>query len=55
MAKSILSEKLKEEYKEKHCIMLYMYDILVDVLKKADEYRLGNTEVLIQNDESERI
>ena len=55
MAKSILSEKLRGEYKNTHSIMLYMYDILVDVLIKADEYRLSDTEVLSKNGESERI
>lgn len=39
---SYLSELLPERFKDRHKLMLYSYDILVDILMKADKYGLSN-------------
>lgn len=43
MVKSIISEELPKKYIDRHSLMLYLYDILVDILKKADKYKLSET------------
>ena len=42
MAKSQISELLPTKYRKRHQLMLYLYDILVDMLVKADKYQLSN-------------
>ena len=42
MAKSLISELLPTKYRKRHELMLYLYDILVDMLVKADKYQLSN-------------
>ena len=42
MAKSHISELLPTKYRKRHQLMLYLYDILVDMLVKADKYQLSN-------------
>lgn len=42
MAQSYLSESLPKEHRRKHQLLLYSYDIIVDILKKADEYNLSS-------------
>lgn len=42
MAKSHISELLPTKYRKRHQLMLYLYDILVDMLVKADKYHLSN-------------
>lgn len=39
---SYLPELLLERFKDRHKLMLYSYDILVDILMKADKYGLSN-------------
>ncbi|EGF88390.1 hypothetical protein HMPREF0433_00638 [Gemella sanguinis M325] len=43
MVKNIISEELPKKYIDKHSLMLYLYDILVDILKKANKYKLSET------------
>ena len=42
MANSLISELLPTKYRKRHELMLYLYDILVDMLVKADKYQLSN-------------
>ena len=42
LAKSHISELLPTKYRKRHQLMLYLYDILVDMLVKADKYQLSN-------------
>ena len=42
LAKSLISELLPTKYRKRHELMLYLYDILVDMLVKADKYQLSN-------------
>lgn len=42
MAKSLISELLPTKYRKRHELMLYLYDILVEMLVKADKYQLSN-------------
>ena len=42
LAKSHISELLPTKYRKRHQLMLYLYDILVDMLVKADKYHLSN-------------
>lgn len=42
MVKSYISGVLPEEFRNRHALMLYLYDILVDLLKKADKYGLSS-------------
>lgn len=37
---SYISENLPEKYREKQRLMLYLYDILINILKTVDEYKL---------------
>lgn len=43
MVKGIMNKELPKKYIDKHSLMLYLYDILVDILKKADKYKLSKT------------
>lgn len=43
MVKSTISDELPKKYLERHCLMLYLYDILVDILMKADAYNLSDS------------
>lgn len=43
MVESIINEKLPSKYITKHSLMLYLYDILIDILNKADKYNLSET------------
>lgn len=42
LAKSQISELLPTKYRKRHQLMLYLYDILVDILVKADRYQLSS-------------
>ena len=42
LAKSLISELLPTKYRKRHELMLYLYDILVDMLVKANKYQLSN-------------
>lgn len=42
MVKSHISDILPDKYKKRHQLMLYLYDILVDILVKADDYKLSD-------------
>ena len=42
LAKSHISELLPTKYRKRYQLMLYLYDILVDMLVKADKYHLSN-------------
>ena len=42
LAKSHISELLPTKYRKHHQLMLYLYDILVDILVKADKYQLSS-------------
>lgn len=42
LAKSHISELLPTKYRKRHQLMLYLYDILVDMLVKADKYQLSS-------------
>ena len=41
--KNIINEKLSEKYIDKHSLMLYLYNILIDILKKDYKYNLSST------------
>ena len=43
MVESYISELLPTKYKRRHQLMLYLYDILVDILVKADKYKLSSS------------
>ncbi|MGT2923852.1 hypothetical protein ACVR0O_01425 [Streptococcus caviae] len=49
MAKSYVSEMLPNKYKKRHQLLLYLYDILVDILVKADKYGLSNLSFKLTN------
>ena len=49
MTESNASELLPRKYKQRHQLMLYLYDILVDILYKADEYKLSDLSVRYTN------
>lgn len=40
--KSQISQILPERFGQRHQLMLYLYDLLVDFLVKADKYRLSD-------------
>lgn len=40
--KSQISQVLPEKFRQRHQLMLYLYDLLVDFLVKADKYRLSD-------------
>lgn len=40
--KSQISQVLPEKFRQRHQLMLYLYDLLVDFLFKADKYRLSD-------------
>lgn len=42
MVESYISDILPDRYKKRHQLMLYFYDILVDILYKADDYKLAD-------------
>jgi hypothetical protein len=49
LTESNASELLPSKYKQRHQLMLYLYDILVDILYKADEYKLSDLSVRYTN------
>ena len=50
MAKSQISELLPTKYRKRHQLMLYLYDILVDILVKADKYQLSSLSFRVTNE-----
>ena len=50
MAKSSISELLPMKYRKRHELMLYLYDILVDILVKADKYQLSSLSFRFNNE-----
>lgn len=50
LAKSQISELLPTKYRKRHQLMLYLYDILVDMLVKADKYQLSNLSFRFTNE-----
>lgn len=50
MAKSSISELLPMKYRKRHELMLYLYDILVDILVKADKYQLSSLSFRFTNE-----
>ena len=50
MAKSHISELLPTKYRKRHQLMLYLYDILVDMLVKADKYQLSSLSFRFTNE-----
>lgn len=49
MAESYLSEYLPAKYKKRHQLMLYLSDILVDIILKADEFNLSSLDLKFTN------
>ncbi len=50
MAKTYLSEFLPEEYHKRQHLLLYYNDLIVDMLKTADEYNLISTKITFENE-----
>lgn len=50
MAKLQISELLPTKYRKRHQLMLYLYDILVDILVKADKYQLSSLSFRFTNE-----
>ncbi len=50
LAKSSISELLPMKYRKRHELMLYLYDILVDILVKADKYQLSSLSFRFTNE-----
>ena len=50
LAKSQISELLPTKYRKRHQLMLYLYDILVDILVKADRYQLSSLSFRFTNE-----
>lgn len=50
LAKSHISELLPTKYRKRHQLMLYLYDILVDILVKADKYQLSSLSFRFTNE-----
>ena len=55
MAKSHISELLPTKYRKRHQLMLYLYDILVDILVKADKYQLSSLSFRFTNEINDEI
>lgn len=49
MIESYLSDYLPDKYKKQHQIMLYLYDILVDILLKASKFGLADLSITFTN------
>lgn len=45
LVESYVSDYLPNKYKKQHQAMLYLYDILVDILEKADNFNLANLSI----------
>lgn len=50
MVKNLISEQLPEQFRERHSLMLYLYDLLVDVLLKADKFKLSSVRIAWTNE-----
>ena len=55
MAKFHISELLPTKYRKRHQLMLYLYDILVDILVKADKYQLSSLSFRFTNEINDEI
>ena len=55
MAKSHISELLPTKYRKRRQLMLYLYDILVDILVKADKYQLSSLSFRFTNEINDEI
>lgn len=55
LAESYISELLSYKYRKRHQFMLYLYDILVDILVKADKYQLSNLSFEFTNKVDDKI
>lgn len=55
MVESYISELLPLKYKKRHQLMLYLYDILVDILFKADKYKLSDLSYKFTNEIDKKI
>ena len=55
MVESYISELLPSKYRKRHQLMLYLYDILVDILVKADKYQLSNLSFEFTNKIDDKI
>lgn len=55
LAKSHISELLPTKYRKRHQLMLYLYDVLVDMLVKADKYQLSNLSFRFTNEVNGKI
>ncbi|AHY16537.1 hypothetical protein [Streptococcus iniae] len=54
MVESYISELLPAKYRKRHQLMLYLYDILVDILVKADKYQLSSLSFRFTNEIDEK-
>lgn len=45
MAESYISELLPTEYIKRHSLLLFYNDLITDMLKKADEYKLSSISI----------
>lgn len=54
MVESYISELLPAKYIKRHQLMLYLYDILVDILVKADKYKLSSLSFKFTNEVDEQ-
>lgn len=55
MVESYISELLPAKYIKRHQLMLYLYDILVDILVKADKYKLSSLSFKFTNEVDEQL
>lgn len=55
LVESYISELLPSKYRKRHQFMLYLYDILVDILVKADKYQLSNLSFEFTNKVDDKI
>lgn len=55
MVESYILELLPAKYIKRHQLMLYLYDILVDILVKADKYKLSSLSFKFTNEVDEQL
>ena len=55
MVESYISELLPIKYKKRHQLLLYLYDLLVDILVKADKYQLSSLSFKFTNEIDDKI
>lgn len=55
MVESYISEILPLKYIKRHQLMLYLYDILVDIIVKADKYKLSSLTFKLTNESDDKF